>query len=246
MPLERAALLAFLLASAPLVAPAEEMVGPRTRVDVGGDLDVYADNGPVPANRLLEGRLFGQIGRRLTKDFTLAGGLEGARYFGLVNGRANLESYWHALSRLDLYGRVASALAPAGSQFLPQWEGTLGAEVPVIGPLTLTLLGSHRYYTANQGNLVDSIQPGLRLDLGVWTLEGHGVFGWLRPNLGDPSSSATGVVRGREARRRHRRPGLPAVLDLGRVDQQVVSATAGPILSSSNPLIGFWPMTGPA
>ena len=63
MLLERAALLALLLASAPLVARAEEVVGPRTRFDVGGDLDVYADNGPVPANRLLEARLFGQIGR---------------------------------------------------------------------------------------------------------------------------------------------------------------------------------------
>lgn len=193
MRLERWALPALLLCCQRAAFAGDPDALPHPRLDFGGELNKYTDNGVLPADRNIEASVFAQLGSRVARDLTLAGGVEVFRNFGLINPRFNVESYWHAAGPLDLYARVAATAAPSDKQFLPQWEATLAADLQIAGPLTLLAQGSHRYYTSNQGSSVEILQPGLRLELGAWTAEARAAFGFLRAGLGDPGTSQTGT-----------------------------------------------------
>ena len=73
---------------APAIASSTEApVRPRFRLDFGGGLDRYADNGSQAAQRYTEGGAFAQLGYQVARDLVVASGVEYFHYFGRDNIR---------------------------------------------------------------------------------------------------------------------------------------------------------------
>ena len=168
---------------------------PRFRLDFGGGLDRYGDNGSQPAERHTEEAAFAQLGYRVAEDLAVASGVEYFYYFGRTNLRLNAETYWHARGGLDLNARLAVTAAEASRQFLPRWELGGGAEIHLAGPVTLLAQYKHRNYAANQGVDVEVVQPGVRIEIGRFAGEAQAVVALVRPGIGDDSVLASAIAR---------------------------------------------------
>ncbi len=95
------------------------------RIDVGAMFDDYHPASSTVVQRGHEQTGYAQIGRRITKDVTLAGGAEYSHQFGLVDWRFNGEAYWTARDNLMI--NVRGAITPE-AEVLSNWDALIGAD----------------------------------------------------------------------------------------------------------------------
>jgi YaiO family outer membrane protein len=95
------------------------------RIDLGAMFDDYHPANSTVVQRGHEQTGYAQLGRRINKDLTVAGGAEYSHQFGLVDWRFNGEAYWAV--RDDVMLNVRGAVTPE-AEVLSNWDALIGAE----------------------------------------------------------------------------------------------------------------------
>src|SRR5215470_2247225 len=174
---------------------------PRFRFDAGGQVDDY-----YQGDRGTEGSFFVQGSFRVAAPVVVTGGYEQLHQFGKLDHRANVGAYVHPIDALLLSARFA--VSPTADT-IARWEASGGADLHVVGPLTLLSSVRHLDFS-NEG--VTIVGGGARIDIGRWSLSGLGgaafstvndtqAFGQgkLEYSFTDAVRGYAGFARGRQA-----------------------------------------------